>query len=165
MGCSKFSPQCESFDVCCLEKLNETIKYTLKLFNDLNIEYWIDYNLLKGALDQTVYSHRNAIGFDVKEFDKILSLSHRIYEDGYFLNCEKVGTDYWVKIYYSKMNHLSLDLIDWNINRGYVTRKQSIYANSGGNFHQRYINPLERITVCDIIAKCPNNPNMFIKAR
>lgn len=161
--CGKLTKKCGSpLGSCCFEHIKETLNYTTKLFDELKINYWLDYNTLRGTIDNTIYSNENAIGIDETHINKIMAYGHRIYEDGYFLSTAQ--QENWLQISYSRLNLVSIDIIGWDLRRNSVRRKP-VYGSGNCNFEKKFLEPMGSILLDGIKVPCPNFPADFVKLR
>lgn len=165
MTCTKRTNSCPATSSCCLLHIYETLVYTVNLLHEFGIDYWLDYNSLLGAIEDKVYPTDNIIGIFRQDSQKLLSLSHRIYEDGFFLTSYKdMNGNFSMKIQYSQKNNLAIEIQDWELGRGKVFRKSNVIDRKT-MFPIQYIQPLNNISYDSISMKCPNNIEAFLYSR
>ncbi len=165
MPCDKKSKRCTELDICCIENIKNLIKYTSGLLKEFDIKYWIDFNLLNSVFKYEFFAKDNVFSIFSKDEDKILQLSHRIYEDGYFLtkcnenNCNKI------KIHYSKNNLINIEILSWEEESGYLFKRCN-GIDKKTRFKSSYVYPLENISLNeDISLSCTNNLEEFYNMR
>lgn len=164
MDCTKLTSKCPEVNNCCLLHLEKTVKYAAALLEEFQISYWIDYNTLRGALDNGVFAEENALSFYNEDFAKIQALAHRIYEDGYFLSNMRMGKNIWLRLHYSHSNLLGVDLLNWYTVKNILFRR-SPYNGRHCKFDRKYVSTTSSISFGGISMKCPPDPAEFVKFR
>ena len=164
MKCTKLSTSCNGFNDCCSSHVKEITQYTVKLFEEFGIEYWLDYNCLAAAIENKIFPDRNIIGISCQYADKLEALAYRIYEDGYFLTLRKSGFAHNFKITYSFSNDTGIDIWDWSVARGRAFRKLET-TDRNIMFNEKYISKFEEVEYFGIKAKCPKDYKKFLNER
>ena len=124
MACTIKSPKCATPNSCCLKHVEDILVYTTALLDEFKINYWLDYNSLRGSLENKVYHDNNVISFNDDKLEMISFLQHRIFEDGFFLSYHSV--DRIFRVQRSVRNHVAVSLFNWTNHRNVCTHAGEI---------------------------------------
>lgn len=165
MACTKQSSKCSIIKSCCQSHVQEILTYVVGIFNEIDIDYWIDFNLLLGILENKMYVEGNVLSILSKDFGKLLELNHRIYEDGFYLTSYIEGGCSKLKVHYSRKNFLNIEIIGWENERGILFKRANGIVDKNTMFSNKYILPLEKTEYNGKSYSCVNNINKFYTIR
>jgi hypothetical protein len=100
---------------CCLNAIKETCFYTMNLFKENNLKYWLDFGTLLGAVrnGEIIPWDKDAdFGILKKDENILLNLERKINEDGFYFKVHLPGI---YRIHYSKTNLNFVDIFTWDL--------------------------------------------------
>lgn len=190
MPCTKDTARCRQLrgndgrvldlNACCLSHIQEVLFYATDLLVRNNIRHWIDYGTLLGAVRTgrlIPWDGDADMGFLAEDREEILALKQTIEEDGYWLDTKEFApvwdhTAYShniIRIRYSYFNSLHVDLFPWWEENGKMHKiwfgSRGGHKAMGREFDRRFINNLDRISLCGKDFPCPSPPEDFIRFR
>jgi LicD family len=131
--CSATSRNCRFWDWggghvrpdCCTEHLLELIVFVHRLLAERGILHWLDFGTLLGAVRDGAlipWDHDADFGILTRDAEAVLTLRDEIERPGHRLF---LGDPAVIRVHYSEVNRLGLDLTLWHERRGLLVSAES----------------------------------------
>jgi phosphorylcholine metabolism protein LicD len=152
----------ENTPQCCATNLYNILKDLVLFFNENNIEYFISFGTLLGAI-----RHKGMIPWDTdidiviseKDQKKVFDKLNKHFSKKYDIAMDKyqgmIGDI--IRVNYSNLNKLHVDIFI------YKTEKDNIKLGLNETLPKKIIFPLKEVQFYNLIVKAPNDTNYFLK--
>lgn len=151
---------------CCLDKLKTVFQYIVEELENTGIRYWLDNLALRDALEFNDLSHdafEIDISFNVNDYNRSTSLK-RCYDSRPFTDLAgyywiKATDGHYMKVQFSKMNEIHVNLLPFEINGDKMIPK-GFYGNKAKSFSTEFLHPMSTVYFLGRNVFTPNNvPN------
>ncbi|XP_013401515.1 fukutin-related protein [Lingula anatina] len=186
-GCSKDTPRCFGTVIndmpeyiyakrwtppCCLKNLREILKHVVSIFDKAGVRYWLEGGSLLGAArhgDIIPWDYDTDIGIYKEDIDKCKYLHDVLsgpYVDDKGFVWEKAREGDFMRVQYSEVNHLHIDIFPFYPKNGIMT-KDTWFAShrQDTEFPEHFLKPLTKILFAGINASAPNNVKDFLELK
>lgn len=153
---------------CCLEKLKTVFRYIIEELENTGIRYWLDNLALKNAIELNDLSNdafEIDISFNVNDYNRSTSLKRcfdsRPFTDlaGYYWI--KATDGHYLKIQYSKMNEIHVNLLPFEI-QGDKMIPKGWYGNKAKSFSIEFLHPMSTVYFLGRNIFTPNNVPAYL---
>jgi fukutin-related protein len=151
---------------CCLEKLKAVFQYIIEELENTGIRYWLDNFALRDAAESTELSHdafEIDISFNVNDYNRSTSIK-RCFDSRPFTDLSgfywiKATDGHYLKIQYSKMNDIHVNLLPFEI-QGDKMCPKGFYGSKAKSFSIEFLHPMATVFFLGRNVFTPNNvPN------
>lgn len=179
MSCTKNTSRCKKehgeggfliVPECCREKIRELLYFTVELFEKHNIDYWLDYGTLLGAVREGgFFSHDEDadISTFVENREKVEGLKDEFLKKEYVVRLNHFKNKSGIQIRYSKENNLHIDIFFWYNFDGLLRRTSYVSGdeNKGMDFPAEWVETTKDIKFENKLFRAPKNPERFCEFR
>jgi len=186
-GCSKTSSRCfpSVLDVpyfllqgrwtppCCLQALRETARHVFSTCENSGIVYWLEGGSLLGAArhhDIIPWDYDVDIGIYLKDINKV-SFLQKVWNGDKYTDYEgfvweRASDGDFIRVQYSKTNHLHVDIFPFYEKNGVMTKNTWFKTHRQDmEFPARFLKPLKRLQFVGVDAMVPNNYRDFLEMK
>ena len=187
-GCTKYTPRCfpsvidtPSFLIegrwtppCCLNGLRKTAQHVFSTLENQGLVYWLEGGSLLGAArhnDIIPWDYDVDIGIHMKDISNISFLKNvwndnKKHEDNEGFVWERATEGSFIRVQYSKINHLHVDIFPFYEKKGVMTKDTWFKSHRQDmEFPARYLKPLEHLDFVGVKAMVPNHYRDFLEMK
>eukprot|EP00111_Clytia_hemisphaerica_P011215 TCONS_00032856-protein len=159
---------------CCLQGLRKTAQHVFSTIENAGIFYWLEGGSLLGAArhhDIIPWDYDVDIGIYMNDIIKIAFLNKvwtvkEKYEDFNGYVWERATEGEFIRVQYSKTNHLHVDIFPFFERNGIMTKNTWFKSHrQDKEFPVKYLKPLERLKFVGVDALVPNNYREFLEMK
>jgi fukutin-related protein len=182
-GCRKDTPSCigkvfnrkpfyfytnQQTPPCCLDKLKKIFHYVIKELESAGVRYWLDNSALKHAIlygnDLAHNAYEIDISFNFIDFNRSSCIKRgyfRAFADLEGFYWIKATDGYYLKIQFSKLNDIHVNLLPFEIKNNYVVPK-GFYGIKAKIFSEEYLHPMSTTFFAGKNIFIPNNTKKYL---
>ena len=159
---------------CCLNGLRKTARHVFSTLENEGLEYWLEGGSLLGAArhnDIIPWDYDVDIGIHMKDISKVSFLesvwnNNKKHEDSEGFVWERANEGNFIRVQYSKINHLHVDIFPFYEKNGVMTKDTWFKSHRQDmEFPARYLKPLERLNFVGVKAMVPNHYKDFLEMK
>lgn len=153
---------------CCLEKLKTIFQYIVEELENTGVRYWLDNLALRDAIESSELSkdaYEIDISFNVNDYNRSTALK-RCFDSRPFTDLSgfywiKATDGHYLKIQYSKMNEIHVNLLPFEIQGDRMIPK-GFYGSKAKAFSIEFLHPMSTVYFLGHNVFTPNNIQNFL---
>lgn len=154
---------------CCLSGLRKVAHHVFDKLEEVGIRFWLESGSLLGAMrngDILPWDHEVQIGVNRDDLERspwLIKAMNKPIIDNHGFVWEKATEGEFFKVQYSKINHLTVNILPFYVKNGSMVKDAWFLNNK--DFPEQFLHPMSSIEFAGRQVPCPNNIRDFLELK
>ncbi|XP_033194838.2 ribitol 5-phosphate transferase FKRP [Bombus vancouverensis nearcticus] len=154
---------------CCISGLRKVAHHVFDKLEEVGIRYWLESGSLLGAMrngDILPWDHEVQIGVNRDDLERsswLIQAMDKPVVDNHGFVWKKAIEGEFFKVQYSKVNHLTVNILPFYAKNGSMLRDAWFLNNK--DFPEQFLHPMSSIEFAGRQVPCPNNIRDFLELK
>ncbi|KAK1128913.1 hypothetical protein K0M31_020049 [Melipona bicolor] len=154
---------------CCLSGLRKVAHHVFDKLEEVGIRFWLESGSLLGAMrngDILPWDHEVQIGVNRDDLERspwLIKAMNKPIADNHGFLWEKATEGEFFKVQYSKVNHLTVNILPFYARNGSMVKDAWFLNNK--DFPEQFLHPMSSIEFAGRQVPCPNNIRDFLELK